>query len=297
MTATAKRFLDAVTLTEVPPAHADRAFVAVPQYVPWLKAYGGDVVAQALAATIRTIDDDRRAHSVHATFLRPVEMNLPVRYEVELLRDGRKFSTRAVRGYQSEKVVASATVSFHVPEDGPILSPEMPQVPGPETLPATAMVLDDTTEVAQAYWAYGRSFDLRHVPGPIYLRVEGGTASHQAVWCRAFSPLPTDPKLHQIALAYVCDYTILESSLRALNMPWATPGLVTASLDHALWFHAHARLDEWLLYVQESVGISDGRGLNTGQFFARDGRLIATVAQEGMLRLPTVSPPLSKDRL
>lgn len=281
---TSAAFRRAIALTETLPEHADRAFTAQPQPVPWPKAYGGDTVAQSVAAAIRTVDDDRVLHSVHSTFLRGVDVSEPVRYEVEAIRDGRGFSTRHVRGHQHGKLAFMATASFHVPEDFPEHGPAMPDVPAPETLPSTAEYLAGEEGADIEYWSHDRSFDMRHVPGPVYVRVEGERTPHQAVWVRAFEALDDDPITHQLAIAYVCDYTILEPVLRVLDLPWRDDGLVTASLDHAMWFHAPARADDWLLYAQESAGISDGRGLGLGRFYDRGGRLVATVAQEGMIR-------------
>ncbi|MDI6023490.1 thioesterase family protein [Leucobacter sp. UT-8R-CII-1-4] len=281
------RFLAAIQLQETEAEHLDRAFLVTPQYVPWPKAYGGDSVAQAAAAAIATIGDDRTLHSLHSAFLRPVEISTPVRYEVELLRDGRGYSTRHVRGYQHGKAVFMCTASFQVPETGPILGPNMPEVPAPEELPSSAEYLaanPSGRDEADDYWAHGRSFDIRHIPGPLYTRIDGLEAEHRGVWVRAFTALPDEPRVHQLAVSYVCDYTILEPSLRDLGTHWSAPGLVTASLDHAMWFHQPARADEWLLYLQESAGVQSGRGLNLGRFFARDGVLVATVMQEGLLR-------------
>lgn len=277
-------FLRAIALTETTPASADRAFTAQPQPVPWPKAYGGDSVAQSVAAAIRTVGDDRMLHSVHSTFLRGVDVAEPVQYEVELIRDGRGFSTRHVRGHQHGRLAFMATASFHVPEEFPVHGPAMPEVPAPETLPTAADALAGLEGADVDYWSHDRSFDMRHVPGPVYADIAGERTAHQAVWVRAFENLSDDPIMHQVAIAYVCDYTILEPVLRVLGLPWRAEGLVTASLDHAMWFHAPARADDWLLYAQESAGISDGRGLGLGRFFTRDGRLIATVAQEGMIR-------------
>jgi acyl-CoA thioesterase-2 len=146
------------------------------------------------------------------------------------------------------------------------------------------------TERSRAYWSGGRSFDMRHVPGPVYLTVEGDRVPHQAVWLRpydALRPVPglSDEQRDLAALAYVCDYTILEPVLRVLGLPWAKPGLVTASLDHAMWFHRPVDMaDGWLLYAQEAVAADAGRGVGAGKFFTRDHRHLATVVQEGIFR-------------
>lgn len=284
-----QRFLAAIELTECPAEVFDRAFEVTPQYVPWPKAYGGDSVAQAAAAAIATVGDDRELHALHSSFLRPVTIGESVRYEVELLRDGRGYSTRHVRGYQGGKPVFLTTASFQVPEQGDLIVPAMPEVPGPDELPSSAEYLESrgaADSAAGAYWARGRSFDMRHIPGPLYVEVDGVAAAHQGVWIRAFDELPADARTQQLAFAYACDYTILEPSLRALGLHWSTPGLITASLDHSMWFHTPARADEWVLYTQETGGVQSGRGLNTGRFYTQQGSLIATVAQEGMIRHP-----------
>lgn len=284
-----ERFLDAISLTETEPQTFDRAFHVTPQYVPWPKAYGGDSVAQAAAAALATVPVERELHSLHSSFLRPVEIGTAVRYEVEIVRDGRGYSTRHIRGYQHEKVVLMMTASFQVPEEGPEHAQLPPTVPPPTASIGSEEYLESLGAAGSAagdYWARGRSFDMRHVPGPLYLRVEGPATAHQGVWIRSFDPLPDDPRIHRLALSYVCDYTILEPSLRRLGLHWSSPGLATASLDHSMWFHSAARMDEWVLYAQESVGVQSGRGLNLGRFFTEDGRLVATVAQEGMIRAP-----------
>ncbi|MCI9886887.1 thioesterase family protein [Micrococcales bacterium 31B] len=293
---TAQRFRDAVALTPVAPQHFDLAFEATTQYVPWPKAYGGDLVAQSLAALQRSVEADRTVHSMHSFFMRPAAIGEVVRYEVETLRDGRGYSTRGVRAYQGGKTIFAGLASFQVPESGPQFSADAPAVPGnsaplaldPESLRSAADVLRGHDGAAAEYWSAGRSFDMRHVPEPLYLNGSdartGERPAAQAVWIRAFDALGDDPAVHREALAYVCDYTILEPALRARGLTWSSPGLATASLDHSLWFHRDGRLDDWVLYAQEAVSVQSNRGLNTGRFYARDGTLLATVAQEGMIR-------------
>ncbi|MFF5290667.1 acyl-CoA thioesterase [Paractinoplanes globisporus] len=287
----------ALTLKPVEAEHFDEAYVGTPQPCPWPKAYGGDLVGPATAALVRSVGPDRAIHSMHSYFLRPVEIGAEVRYEVEHLRDGRGYSTRHLRAYQAGKVVYAAMASFHTGEAGDAFATPFPDgVPDPSSLPSSADYLRDEppgtgtmTAASKAYWSNGRGFDMRHVPGPVYLRVEGERTPHQAVWVKPFDPLrPVDglsrEQLHTAALAYVCDYTILEPILRVLGRPWAEPGLVTASLDHAMWFHRAGSVDDWLLYVQDAVAADSGRGLGAGRFFTRDRRHLATVAQEGMIR-------------
>jgi acyl-CoA thioesterase-2 len=301
-------FTRAVTLTEVAPERGDLAFTATTQPCPWPKAYGGDLVAPAAAAAMRSVDDGKTLHSMHSYFMRPADIGAEVRYDVELLRDGRGFSTREVRGSQGGRVVYVCLAGFAAGGPGETYAAPAPSdVPGPESLPSSAAYLagrsgGTMTEESQAYWAGGRGFDMRHVPGPVYLAVEGGgdddsgrgpgRVPHQAVWVRPFDalrPVPglTDAQRDLAALTYVCDYTILEPVLRVLGHAWAEPGLVTASLDHAMWFHRPPEpgaLDGWLLYAQDAGAADRGRGLGTGRFFTPDGTHLATVAQEGMIR-------------
>ncbi|MDP9868643.1 MULTISPECIES: acyl-CoA thioesterase [Streptosporangium] len=297
-------FCAAITLTEAEPEHFDLAFTAVTQPCPWPKAYGGDLVAQAAAAAMRSVTDGKTLHSMHSYFMRPADIGADVRYEVELLRDGRGYSTRQVRGYQNGKPLYVCLAGFAAGEPGGTFAAELPAgFPGPEELPSTAAYLESRsggtmTEESKAYWSAGRSFDMRHVPGPVYLSIDGEQVPHQAVWVKPFDTLRsveglTDEQRDLAALAYVCDYTILEPVLRVLGLPWAEPGLVTASLDHAMWFHrplASGTIDDWLLYVQDAAAADGGRGLGIGRFFTRDRCHLATVVQEGMIRTSGRNP-------
>ncbi|MFI6772205.1 acyl-CoA thioesterase [Nocardia sp. NPDC050412] len=288
-------FTAAITLSSAEPEYFDLAFTATTQPCPWPKAYGGDLVAPAAAAAMRSVTDGKTLHSMHSYFLRPVDIGASVRYEVEVLRDGRGYSTRQVRGYQNGKPVYVCLTNFAAGEPSETFAADLTiAVPDPEDLPSAADYLTDRsggamTAESKAYWSGGRSFDIRHVPGPVYLAVEGERIPHQAVWVKPFDPLRpvdglTDAQRDLAALAYVCDYTILEPILRVLDLSWAKPSLVTASLDHAMWFHRAGEVGDWLLYVQEAVAVENGRGLATGRFFTRDRRHLATVAQEGMIR-------------
>ncbi|MCX5599143.1 thioesterase family protein [Streptomyces phaeochromogenes] len=295
---TSEIFTAAVALTPTEPEHFDLAFTAVTQPCPWPKAYGGDLVAQAAAAAMRSVTDGKSLHSMHSYFLRPADIGASVRYEVEVLRDGRGYSTRQVRGYQNGKTLYVCLANFAAGEPGQTFEAELPELaedlPDPEDLPSSAAYLaglggGSMTEESKAYWSGGRGFDMRHVPGPVYLTVEGKQVPQQAVWLKPFDPLRsveglTDAQRDLAALAYVCDYTILEPVLRVLDLPWAKPGLVTASLDHAMWFHRPEPVGDWLLYLQEAGAAEAGRGLGSGRFFTRDHRHLATVVQEGMIR-------------
>ncbi|MBL0748416.1 acyl-CoA thioesterase [Nocardioides baculatus] len=298
-TPTSQTVTDAIALTECEAEVFDRAFTATTQPCPWPKAYGGDMVAQALVAASLTVPASgtggKSMHSMHSYFMRPVDIGAEVRYEVEVLRDGRGYSTRQVRGFQNGKPVYVCLASFAAGEPSGSFAATMPtDVPAPDSLPTSAGYLHERsggtmTETSKAYWSGGRSFDMRHVPGPVYLEVEGGQSPQQAVWVKPYDALRevaglTREQRDTAALAYVCDYTILEPTLRVLGLAWADEGLVTASLDHAMWFHRPVVLDDWLLYAQEAWSVQDGRGSAVGHFFTTAGELVATVVQEGMLR-------------
>lgn len=307
---TSATFTAAVTLTPTEAEVLDLAFTAESQPCPWPKAYGGDMVAQAAAAAMRSMPEVGPAkilHSMHSYFMRPVDIGEEVRYEVELLRDGGGYATRQVRGFQRGKLVYVCLASFAAPDEGGShLAAPPPGLPRPEDLASSADYLRDAppgqagtmTAESKRYWQAGRSFDMRHVPGPVYLSVDGAPTPHQAVWVRPFDTLRavpglTDQQRDLAALAYVCDYTILEPVLRVLGLPWAAPGLVTASLDHAMWFHrpiAAGVMDGWLLYAQEAVAADHGRGVGSGRFFTPDGQHLATVVQEGLVRLLDEAP-------
>jgi len=285
----------ALSLSPATPQHFDLAFTGVTQPCPWPKAYGGDLVAQAAAAAIRSVTDGKTLHSMHSYFLRPADIEATVHYEVEILRDGRGYSTRQVRGYQHGKPVYACLANFAAGEPGAVFAAELTDtVPDPEELPSSAEYLagregGTMTARSKAYWRDGRGFDIRHVRGPVYLHVEGGRQPQQAVWVKPFDPLRpvaglSDAQRDLAVLAYVCDYTILEPLLRVLGLAWADPGLVTASLDHSMWFHRPARVDDWLLYVQDAASVEAGRGLGIGRFYNRDRGHLATVAQEGVIR-------------
>lgn len=299
MNPTSAIFTDAVTLKPTAAGVFDLAFTATTQPCPWPKAYGGDMVAQALVAAMRTVEE-KSVHSMHSYFMRPVDIGAEVRYEVEVLRDGRGYATRQVRAYQNGKPAYVSLVSFAAGEHGGSFQAEMPVgLPDPDTLPTSADYLAERsgatmTETSKAYWSGGRSFDMRHVPGPVYVSVDGGTVPHQSVWIRPYDALRDVDGLNgqqrdTAALAYVCDYTILEPALRALGVAWADEGLVTASLDHGMWFHRQVPMDDWLLYAQEAISVESGRGSAVGRFFTRDGAHVATVVQEGMIRTGATS--------
>ena len=260
------------------------------QWMPHGRVFGGQVLAQCLVAAAKTIEGDRPVHSLHGYFLRAGDITKPITFSVDRLRDGRSFSTRRVQAFQSDEPIFSMIASFQESDPGISHQDEMPPgIPDPEQLPSAHDLLGEINHPVAQYWAKARPFDMRHVGSPIYFQVKGEPVAHQAVWIKALGTLPADVSLHTAALAYVSDYTILEPIFRRHGIAWTHDGLKSASLDHAMWFHRQAKVDEWMLYVQESPSAQGGRGLSLGRIFSREGLLLATVAQEGMVRVPEVS--------
>lgn len=251
------------------------------------RVYGGQVLAQAAMAAMRTVPEERAIHSLHAYFLRPGDVNFSITFGVERVRDGRSFSARRIHAYQDGKTILSMIASFQSGADGLDHQDEMPQnVPDPESLPTLRDLLGSIDLPEARATALERPFDMRYVTEPLFLPWRGTNEAYNAVWIKALAPLPDDPLIHRAALAYASDYTMLEPVLRRHGKSWVEPGLNVASLDHAMWWHRDARADEWILYVQASPSASSARGLGVGRMFTQDGTLIATTAQEGMMRLP-----------
>ncbi len=279
--------LETLHLTSEPAVDGEDRFSAPNQYMPHGRVFGGQVLSQSLIAASKTIQDDRPVHSLHGYFLRAGDITKPIEFSVDRIHDGRSFSTRRTQAYQNGLPILSMIASFQDVDPGLNHQIEMPtDIPDPESLPTTEELLGQIDHPVAQYWATQRPFDLRHVESPIYMSVEGPQVAHQAVWMKALSPLPDDPMIHRAALAYASDYTILEPIYRKHGIPWAMPGIKAASLDHAMWFHRFGRVDEWMLYVQESPSAQGGRGLSFGRIYSQEGILLASVAQEGMVRIP-----------
>lgn len=282
--------ISALNLTDAGGARTrEDIFTGPSQWMPHGRVFGGQVLAQSLVAATRTVEA-RPVHSLHGYFLRPGDIELPITFSVDRLRDGRSFSTRRVQAYQKGEPIFSMIASFQETDPGLEHQDEFPlDIPAPETLPSAAELIGDNPHPVAQYWAKARPFDMRHVGSPIYFSVKGEPVAHQAVWIKALGDMPADSQLHTAALAYASDYSILESIYRRHGIAWSHPGLKSASLDHAMWFHREPKVDEWMLYVQESPSASGGRGLALGRIFSQDGRLLATVAQEGMVRVPELA--------
>ncbi|GAA1526161.1 acyl-CoA thioesterase-2 [Microbacterium ginsengiterrae] len=284
--ASVDNLLDVLDLDESSARTTEDIFTGRSHPMPTGRIYGGQVLGQSLLAAERTLSSDRAAHSMHGYFLRPGDSTQGVTISVDRIHDGRSFSTRRAQAYQNGVPIFSMIASFQDEAPGLEHAAPMPEgVPAPEDLAPDEMLVDGADPRALRMLA-DRPVDTRHVEAPIYLAVDGARVPHQAVWMRMRAPLPGDQTLHRAALAYLSDMTIQESILRAHGVHWATPGLKVASLDHAMWWHRPARVDEWLLYVQESPNARGGRGLAAGRIYTRDGILAASVTQEVMVRVP-----------
>ncbi len=261
------------------------------QKQPHGRVFGGQVLAQGVVASGRTVravegGADRRLHSLHAYFMRPGDDTQPITFSVERMRDGRSFSTRRVHAIQHGKPILSMSCSFQVPDAGLDHQDTAPVVAEPLSLPSLAEVFAGVDHPTARHIVEGRAIEQRHVEGHLFVEPASDRVADQNVWMRAIGELPDDPLVHEAVLAYASDYSLLESILRRHGRPWTTRGLRVASLDHAMWFHRPARADQWLLYAQHSPSAQGGRGLGIGRMFTADGTLVATVAQEGMVRVP-----------
>jgi acyl-CoA thioesterase II len=255
----------------------------------WQRVYGGQVIGQALVAACRTVDDValRPPHSLHAYFLLGGDPKVPIIYEVDRIRDGKSFTTRRVVAIQHGQAIFTMAVSFHLHEEGLSHQFKMPDVPRPEALPSEAeikeRILPQMPEAVRRYYERERPIELRPVEYGRYLG-EKSEEGRFHVWIRATGPLPDEPAIHQCVLAYASDMTLLDAALIAHGRSVFDSDIMAASLDHALWFHRPFRADAWLLYAQDSPSLAGSRGFSRGTIFAGDGTLVASVAQEGLLR-------------
>ena len=250
------------------------------------QVFGGQVLGQALVAATATAED-RAVHSLHAYFLRRGDFNSPIVYEVDRALDGKHFSSRRVVAIQHGRQIFNMSASFQLPESGLDHQISMPDVPQPESLPDLEAhyrgVADKLPAAARRILEQKRPFEFRPVQPPDQLRREK-SAPLKYIWFRAVDKLPDDQALHRGLLAYVSDFHLLDTALKPHGISMISPKLTIASIDHAMWFHRNARVDEWLLYAIDSPSASGARGFTRGSVFARDGRLVASAAQEGLIR-------------
>jgi acyl-CoA thioesterase-2 len=260
------------------------------------RVFGGQVLAQALVAAQRTVEGERNAHSLHGYFILPGDLDTPIVYFVDRLRDGSSFTTRRVTAIQNGRAIFNLAVSFHIEEDGPDHQAEMPDVPGPEGLPdeldLVRAIADRIPERLRDIYTQDRPLAFRPVAPVDPFRPDVRPAAKH-VWIRANGTVPDPLVHHQAVLAYASDYGLLGTALLPHALSFQMPRLQAASLDHAIWFHRRFRVDEWLLYSTDSPSAQGARGFARGSIFTREGALIASVAQEGLLRLrddPARSP-------
>jgi len=253
------------------------------------QVFGGQVLGQALSAAYATTEG-RSVHSLHAYFLRRGDFNAPIVYEVDRSRDGHSFSSRRVIAIQHGEQIFHMAASFQVPEAGLEHQIDMPAVPPPESLPGAFDVplelREGLPEAALRFLRKDMPFEFRAVQPVNYLK-PAREAPRQDVWFRAVDRLPQDDLLHRCLLAYVSDYHLIGTAMRPHGISMATPGVVVASIDHAMWFHRPVRVDDWLLYAMDSPSASGARGFARASIFTRDGVLVASTAQEGLVRVTT----------
>lgn len=244
------------------------------QDLGWHTVFGGQVLGQALSAAAQTVPAERRVHSLHAYFLRPGDVTKPIIYEVDRIRDGGSFTTRRVVAIQNGHPIFNLSTSFQREEPGFEHQAPMPIAPDPDSVPK------DTDRFKQ-----DRPIDLRIVgeqqEDPANPKPRDPT---RLVWLKSAGPLPDDPALHAYLLAYASDFAFVTTAMLPHGKSWLTPGMQVASIDHVMWFHRAFRIDDWLLYAMDSPAAQSARGLARGMVFTRDGKLVASSAQEGLMR-------------
>ena len=253
----------------------------------WQRVFGGQVIGQALVAAVRTVDASRPPHSMHAYFLLPGDPKVPIIYDVDRIRDGKSFTTRRVSARQHGNPIFSMQVSFHTDEPGLEHQAKMPVVPPPEDLPnemeMRKNMLPTMPDPVRRYYERERPIELR----PVEFERYGGKKVPDGrfhIWIRTTGRLPDDLAIHQCVLAYASDMTLLDAALAPHGRTLFEKEFMAASLDHALWLHRPFRADDWLLYAQDSPNLYGSRGFSRGLIFTRDGTLVASVAQEGLVR-------------
>ena len=265
----------------------ENIFRGVSPDIGWQRVFGGQVIAQALMAAQRTVDDDRFAHSLHAYFMRPGDPSVPILYQVERIRDGSSFNTRRVVAVQHGKAIFAMSVSFQIDEEGYEHQIAMPSVTQPEELMGEKefkeLFMKNAPENVRRYWSRERPIEVRPTSLVHYL-TKDKLEPKQDVWVRTLGEVPDDRRYHNAMLAWLSDMTLLDASLYPHGTSIFDPRLQAASLDHAMWFHRPFTFHDWLLYTQDSPSASGARGMTRGSIYSRSGTLIASVAQEGLIR-------------
>lgn len=264
-------------------------FRSPPLKTELINVYGGQVLAQSLNSAYKTVGEDRKIHSMHAYFLRPGNIHAPIMYEIDPIRDGGSFTTRRVVAIQDGHAILNAAISFKTDEDGFEHQDPMPNVPDPETLTSDDSIIERKAAIDCEFKRPVRSdvlgaFETR-TNGGLPLDASVGDPSVQGFWFRATKPIDTSVNMHHVLLAFVSDMRLMLTALRPHGVKYGHPKLVAASLDHALWFHRKVDINEWIYYDLEGPTATGGRGLNFGRFYNQQGQLIASSAQEGLMRM------------
>ena len=254
----------------------------------WQRVYGGQVIGQALVAASRTVSPNRSAHSLHGYFLRAGDTTIPILYKVDRIRDGKSFTTRRVVAVQRGQAIFTMSISFQVDEGGLSHQFDMPKVPAPDSLPTE----DELRREQAKSWpkefqeSFSGSSAIQVKPvDPVDLLNPEPAKAMQRCWMRCGEALPDDPRIHQCVLAYLSDWSLLDTASRPHAVSFMQDNVQVASLDHAMWFHRPFRADEWLLYDQDSPSASGARGFNRGLIYNQAGELVASTTQEGLLRV------------
>lgn len=281
------RVLQALISLLQPEQIEDDHFLGESRDLGFDQVFGGQVLGQALFAACKTVEQGWLPHSLHAYFLRPGAPDAQILYEVDRIRDGRSFATRRVVARQRRKAIFSMAASFQVAEQGFDHQIDMPVVAGPDGIESEAerirSLADKLPERVREIWTRDHPIEVRVVEPSRYPDPAPREPSRRA-WMRAAGPLSDDPVMHRCLLAYASDFQLLGTSLQPHGKTFMSKGMKVASLDHALWLHRDFRIDDWLLYAMESPSAFGARGLARGSFFDRNGRLVASVAQEGLIR-------------
>jgi acyl-CoA thioesterase-2 len=278
------KIIETLDLEEIELNH----YLATSPHEGWQRVYGGQVIGQALVAASRTVSTDRSAHSLHGYFLRAGDTDIPILYKVDRIRDGKSFTTRRVVAVQRGQAIFTMSISFQVDEGGLNHQFDMPDVPGPDDLQTE----DEIRQVQSKNWpkefqdSFSGSSAIQVKPiEPIDLLNPKPAEPVQRCWMRCGDKLPDDPRIHQCVLAYLSDWSLLDTATRPHAVSFMQDNVQVASLDHAMWFHRPFRADEWLLYDQDSPSASGARGFNRGLIYNQSGELVASTTQEGLVRI------------
>ncbi|MCH1598705.1 MAG: acyl-CoA thioesterase II [Pseudomonadales bacterium] len=254
----------------------------------WQRVYGGQVIGQALVAASRTVSTDRSAHSLHGYFLRAGDTDIPILYKVDRIRDGKSFTTRRVVAVQRGQAIFTMSISFQVDEEGLTHQFDMPDVPSPDALPTDEEIRRQQAkswpeEFQDSFWG-SSAIQVKPID-PVDMLNPEPAPPVQRCWMRCGEKLPDDPRIHQCVLAYLSDWSLLDTATRPHAVSFMQDNVQVASLDHAMWFHRPFRADEWLLYDQDSPSANGARGFNRGLIYNQAGELVASTTQEGLVRI------------